>query len=374
MAKPKIIILYKDKSYKLIKENEFYKEMKSNKSIRCLLFPSLTNNLVYYPVLPDKCLLSNEFKIDITFDIGQFDFDEDTMTFIDRFTSHYETTSVLQFINYISIFYKINGCAEIFESAFLGDGYTIVSTIYPIHYNISFGYGNEKYNIDSGILRNSIKDNYLPDTAFRWITDGRMDSISHILFTSDFGENSFYNLPLLIALRNENWFQTKYANKITYLNLNPDDIILIKINGFNSYYLSTYKMYCKMTHTNTFVMDVFISPEEMLQDPLYLDYAYRYQSINQNDRDALCRYIKEEYEYVFGYTFSLGDAYCFITWIAFNYDIINYLTALYKKQFPISLITIRHLGKLVNTSFSYEDIKNGKFTAFLYEYITRRNN
>ena len=55
MSNQRIIILYKDKSYKLVKEKDLYKNFKE-KDIKTLLFPCKSNSIIYYPIKPDKRL------------------------------------------------------------------------------------------------------------------------------------------------------------------------------------------------------------------------------------------------------------------------------------------------------------------------------
>ena len=114
--KPNIIILYKDKSYKITQENKLSKYMKDVNLIKYLLVQSLSDSLVYYPIIPDKRLLAGHFELKMQFDISSIDFDENTVQYIDTFTSNYKTDSLVQFVDYLSIFYKINGISELIES------------------------------------------------------------------------------------------------------------------------------------------------------------------------------------------------------------------------------------------------------------------
>ena len=47
MSNQRIMILYKDKSYKLVKEKDLYKNFKE-KEIKLLLFPSKSNSVIFY--------------------------------------------------------------------------------------------------------------------------------------------------------------------------------------------------------------------------------------------------------------------------------------------------------------------------------------
>ena len=118
MSNQRIMILYKDRSYKLVKEKDLYKNFKE-KEIKLLLFPSKSNSVIFYPIKPDKRLLASHFSITLEFDIGDFDYDENRISYKDSMKSHYETDSVIDFIEYISIFYKNSGIAEVLESAIL---------------------------------------------------------------------------------------------------------------------------------------------------------------------------------------------------------------------------------------------------------------
>lgn len=369
MDNPRIIVLYKTKRYKVINPSKLYHELQHDSDIRCLLFPSLSRNLVYYPILPSKCLLSSKFVVDITFDIGDFDFDENSFTFIDRFSDHYETTSVLQFIEYISIFYKIPGVSSELEYAFLSDGYSEIPAIYPIQYRISFDRHYKEYDIDSGELKSSTTDCYLPDAAFNWITDERLDNMSSIMYTIGIGKNSYHNLPLIMGLKNNEWCKTKHMNRVSQLGLDNDDIILVKLGEFNSYYLTTYSIYDRLSKLKSLSLNIIINPIDGINDSMHQQYAIKYNNISQYDREILFNYLKDECSYYFDYTFIVGDNYSILIWLIFNQDIISYLAALYKSRSDDILISLSYLGIHDNTSFSYSEIANNKFTKFMYKYI-----
>lgn len=372
MSNQRIIILYKDRSYKLVKENDLYKNFKE-KEIKLLLFPSKSNSVIFYPIKPDKRLLASHFSITLEFDIGDFDYDENRISYKDSMKSHYKTDSVIDFIEYISIFYKNSGIAEVLESAILQDGFAYVTSIYPVHYHIDFGYANQYESIDSGELERYKSDHYLHIPAFSWINESRMYNISDILYTTDSNKNGSHSLPILLSLTDGYWDKIKYINNINELHLDKENIILLKSNEFNCYYLTTYEVFNTMCHIPSMSFDVIVSQP-------YLDYhnAEFAESIlenidhhNQIDRDYLARFVKEEYLYLFGYTYTIGDSYSFIIWATFNKDIIQYLAALYKNNINTNCIMIRYLGKMTNMTFTYKDILDGKFTKLIYEYIRR---
>ena len=188
----------------------------------------------------------------------------------------------------------------------------------------------------------------------------------------DSNKNGSRSLPILLSLTDGYWDKIKYINNINELYLDKDDVILLKSNEFNCYYLTTYEVFNMMCHIPSMSFDVIVSQP-------HLDYAPEFaESIlenidhhNQIDRDYLARFIKEEYLYLFGYTFTIGDSYSFIIWATFNKDIIQYLAALYKKNTNMNCIMVRYLGKMTNITFTYKDILDGKFTKLIYEYIRR---
>ena len=367
--KPNIIILYKDKSYKITQEHKLSKYMKDISLIKYLLVQSLSNSLVYYPVIPDKRLLAGHFELELQFDISSIDFDENSVQYIDTFTSKYKTDSLVQFIDYLSIFYKINGISELLESAFLGDGYSIIRAIYPSYYHIHFGYGNynDYEDIDSGELKRFKSPDSYDESAFTWLINDRMSNLSDILLTPDSDKNSSHKLPILMEMSDDNWTKINKVNYLPELNIDNDAMILLKVNDFNSYYLTTYEFYRKMTYTQSISFDIFVSGiDESITGSIYNHFAHNIQHANQMERDALCRYMKEEYAYYFGYTFTVGDAYYLTSWIKY---IMTYLISLYKREDSDLLFTIRCLGKMINTTFTFDDIIKGKFTEYLYKYI-----
>ena len=168
MKSEKILILYRDGNYKWKKLKKLTKDDMNKKEIKYLLIPSIKNPLLFYTILPDERLLSEKFHIQLTMDIANIDFDNDYFTFLDRFESEYEANSLLDFIEFISILYKINGISETMENSWLSDGMTDVRTIYPVRYKIEFITHNKITDvIDSGELKNYTDDSELKSTAFK---------------------------------------------------------------------------------------------------------------------------------------------------------------------------------------------------------------
>ena len=124
-----------------------------------------------------------------------------------------------------------------------------------------------------------------------------------------------------------------------------------------------------MTHTPSISFDVVVMNSNYILDSLYMEFGKNINNTNQIERDALCRWLKEECNYDFEYTFTVGDAYYLISWILFIKDIMTYLISLYKLENPEAVFMIRILGKLINTTFTFSDIIKGKFTEYLYKYI-----
>lgn len=369
MSKPMIILLYKDKSFKAIKEKDFRKYFNS-KELKCVLFPKLDNPTVYYPIIPDKRLLSSSFHVELTFDISEFDLDRNGIYFKDRFNSSFDTQSVIEFIEYLSIFYKNNGSSALLESACLEDGNGIMRAIYPTHYKIDFEYGME--SIDSGVLNNATSDIEIEDPIYQWLVEDRMYYLSDILFTTESDKNSSFKLPNFLILKENTWTKNKYIHNSDELDLDDNDLVLIRMDSFHSYYLLPWDIASQIMHVDSFDMDLILCESEMLPSNVYDSFAANVSNIHQVERDALCRYLIAEEYCEFKYTFTLGDIYCFLAWLTFSKDIINYLTSMYKVDSYNPLILIRHLGNFVNTTFTFDEIQHNNFAKHLQHYITRR--
>ena len=373
MKSEKILILYRNGNYKWKKLKKLTKDDMNKKEIKYLLIPSIKNPLLFYTILPDERLLSEKFHIQLTMDIANIDFDNDYFTFLDRFESEYEANSLLDFIEFISILYKINGISETMENSWLSDGMTDVRTIYPVRYKIEFITHNKITDvIDSGELKNYTDDSELKSTAFTWITDERMDAISDILLTWDSEKNSIVKLPILLTFKDDKWNKIKYINNFESIKLDSDDLIMVRLDGYGSYYLTNYRMYKILTHTNTFNMDLIAVNvnDYNFHSSLYRNIGERFDYISQVERDAFCRYTKEEMSFFYGYTYNLGDIYSLIIWLVFSQDIITYLHALYHTmEDGCFIVCIRHLGKMINYTFSESDIMHGVFQRYLSKYI-----
>lgn len=369
MSKPMIIFLYKDKSYKVIKEKDFRRYFNS-KELKCILFPKLDNPTVYYPIIPDKRLLSTTFHVELTFDISEFDLDENMIYFKDRFNSSFHTQSVIEFIEYLSIFYKNDGTAALLESAYLEDGNGIMRAMYPIYYKIEFDCGME--SIESGALNNVTYNSEIEEPIYEWLVEDRMYYLSDILFTIESGKNACFKLPNFLILKDGKWVKNKYINDIEDLKLDDDDLILIQMDNYKSYYLLPWGIAREIMHVDSFNMDLLLCAMKEFTSKTYESFAANVRNIHQVERDGLCRYLIEENYCDFKYTFTLGDIYCFLTWCTFEKDIINYFASMYKADTYNPLILIRHLSNFVNTTFTFDEIQDGKFKKYLQWYISRR--
>ena len=373
MKSDRILILYRTGNYKWKKIKKLTNEDMNKEKIRYLLIPSSKNPLLFYVILPDKRLLSDYFHIKIVMDIANIDFDNDYFNFIDRFHSEYETDSLIDFIEFLSVFYKINGISETMEDSWLCEGMSDVRTMYPIYYKIEFYTHNMLTNtIDSGELPNYTDDSELRSTAFTWITNERMDAISDIMLNWDSGKNSIVKLPILLTFNDGNWNKIKYINNIDSIKMSPDDLIMIRLDGYGSYYLTNYQMFNIMSHKESFCMDLLAANVNsyQIESSLYKNIGDRFDISPQVERDAFCRYLKEDMNYLYGYTYNLGDIYSLIIWLTFAKDIVTYLHALFHTMEDGKfIICIRHIGKLYNYALSQKDIMNGKFQEYLSKYI-----
>ena len=373
MKSDRILILYRTGNYKWKKIKKLTNEDMNKEKTRYLLIPSSKNPLLFYVILPDKRLLSDYFHIKIVMDIANIDFDNDYFNFIDRFHSEYETDSLIDFIEFLSVFYKINGISETMEDSWLCEGMSDVRTMYPVYYKIEFYTHNILTNtIDSGELPNYTDDSELRSTAFTWITNERMDAISDIMLNWDSGKNSIIKLPILLTFNDGNWNKIKYVNNIDSIKMSPDDLIMVRLDGYGSYYLTNYQMFNMLSHTETFCMDLLATNinSYQIESSLYKNIGERFDISPQVERDAFCRYLKEDMNYLYGYTYNLGDIYSLIIWLTFAKDIVTYLHALFHTMEDGKfIICIRHIGKLYNCTFSQKDIMNGKYQEYLSKYI-----
>ena len=373
MKSDRILILYRTGNYKWKKVKKLTNEDMNKEKIRYLLIPSLKNPLLFYVILPDKRLLSDYFHIKVVMDIANIDFDNDYFNFIDRFHSEYETDSLIDFIEFLSVFYKINGISATMEDSWLCEGMSDVRTIYPVYYKIEFYTHNVLTNtIDSGELPNYTDDSELRSTAFTWITNERMDAISDIMLNWDSGKNSIVKLPILLTFNDGNWNKIKYINNIDSIKMSPDDLIMIRLDGYGSYYLTNYQMFNIMSHKESFCMDLLAANVNsyQIESSLYKNIGERFDISPQVERDAFCRYLKEDMNYLYGYTYNLGDIYSLIIWLTFAKDIVTYLHALFHTMEDGKfVICIRHIGKPYNCTVSQKDSMNGKYQEYLSKYI-----
>lgn len=370
MGSPRIIVLYKNGMYKVLKESKVKSEI-LNEKIKCLLVPKISNPTVYYPILPSKILTSSKFNTEITFDIGEFDFENNHFEFIDRFTSKNESDSLIGFINYLSVFYLNEGIATVLEDGFLSDTYWYgyrYRAIYPINYKIKV----DKHldSIYSDELRHKDISCELNIHSTEWIFSDRMRELSDILYTSDSKKNSLLKLPRFISLTEEYWTSFNHINNKKSMKDN-NDLILVKIGDIPAYRLLTYKDCIKLMHIPSYNFNFFLVDPDNISGNIYRAFTEDIDNMEDVVRDGLSSYLYAENCSEYQYMFSLADIYCLLIWAEFSKDIVNYVMALYSKSIYKPLLLARHVGKMVNTTFTYKDFTEDVFTAHLIKYIRR---
>lgn len=370
MESPKIIVLYKNGMYKVLKESKVKSEILTEK-IKCLLVPKNSNPIVYYPILPSKILTSSKFNTEIIFDIGEFDFENNHFEFIDRFTSRNESNSLIEFINYLSVLYLNEGISTILEDGFLSDGYWYgyrYRAIYPIEYKIKVD--KHLNNIHSNELRHKDSSGELNTHSVEWIFSDRMRELSGIMYTSDSKKNSSLKLPKFISLTGEYWFSFNHIDSKKSMKDN-NDLILVKIGDIPAYRLLTYEDCIKLMHIPTYNFNFFLVDPDNISGNIYRAFTEDIDNMGDIERDGLSSYLYSESCSEYQYIFNLADIYCLLIWVEFSKDIVNYVMALYSKSIYKPLLLARHLGKMVNTTFTYKDFSEDKFTAHLTKYIRR---
>lgn len=368
----KIIALYKSGKFKLIDEMKLTEKILEKTKI--LLVPSLSNAHIYYIVLPDKRLLSDEFIVDIQMDIGEIDYENEEYYLDSNFTTHRECHNIIGFIDYISIFYKLYGSADMLSELWFNEC-NGEKAIYPSEYRIQFVKHNKVYDtIESGKLPRLSDKKVVVDSSY-WLIERRMKALSSILIDMEEYEHGAIKLPNLILLSDN----TERWHKIKENELRLSDTILVKCGSFCSYYLtfySDYKSLCskdKNVHQLPYLNVILTDPEGIMNSE-YRDIADKFPYKPQLARESLYGYlIKDGMNYV-DYIFQLRTSEEFINWICFAKDTMLYLAVTMHELCTgtSNLIFIRHLSNQGDRYFSIEEIMNGSFESYLFAELTRR--
>ena len=253
----RLIILYKDGTYKNIKEKKLNPKKLSSTDIKLILIPLSEHEGAYIPIKPSKLYNFNKATIKIIYSTYFFNTDECEIDAIEErknITYFQEFTSLIDFINGIYNVYKFRAIPMYFTEN-MNPNLTYYPTIAIRQIEVIF------YDQFSNILSEIKSENdmgdlmeypnsYFMSTPPEYINEDRFICLKDILFIPCIFEgcstSDTYNLLNVIKLEDDKWKKIKKPKE----SLSPKDFILYKVLDFEIYYLMTYDMYLTLSITD----------------------------------------------------------------------------------------------------------------------------
>lgn len=253
------LILYRDKSFKIVNCNKLNVMNLNDPDIKIIFIPNTEIPNGYIPIKPSVHYKFSKAVVDIVYQgfvasayedlsISLAEIDED---FVPK-EYHQVCYNMVEFINAIYNLWKFRGTSMFISENANPDSYGAYDSwiIYPLYYQIKFydRNGNVKDVIDSGEMK-SIPEKYYDkayeETTIEHCQEEYMESLGEIFFTPlcknflPYDAGYYGLLPNMICLDESTWMEVKKPGQ----SLSPFDYVLIKIGDFGSYYYTQYGMY-----------------------------------------------------------------------------------------------------------------------------------
>lgn len=253
----KIIILYKNGTYKSIKEKKINSAKLSFKDIKLILIPLLEHEGAFIPIKPSKLYNFNKASVKIIYSTYFFNTDECEMDAIEErknITYFQEFTSLIEFVNGLYNVYKFRAIPMYFVEN-MNPNLTyypiiVIRQIEVIFYDWASNITNTiTSEIDMGDLM-EYPNSYFMSTPPEYINEDRFICLKDILYIPCIFEgqttSDTNNIPNVIKLGDDKWEKIKKPKD----DLVPKDFILYKVPDFEIYYFMTYEMYLNLTATD----------------------------------------------------------------------------------------------------------------------------
>lgn len=253
----KIIILYKDGSYKTIKKKKINPKKLSSKDIKLILIPLSEHEGAFIPIKPSKMYDFSKASVKIIYSTYFFNADECEMDAIEErknITYFQKFTSLIEFINGLYNVYKFRAIPMYFTEN-MNPNLRYCPSIAIRQIEVIF-YDQTSNIIDTITSEVDMGDlmeyptSYFISTPPEYINEDRFICLKDILYIPCIFEgqttSDTNNLPNVIKLGDDKWKKIKNPKD----DLVPKDFILYKVPDFEIYYFMTYEMYLNLTVTD----------------------------------------------------------------------------------------------------------------------------
>lgn len=282
MKKLKVIILYKDKSYKLISAKKLRPSHLSDNNIKFILIPLYDNPNAYIPIKPSTLYDFIRAKVSIIYQAFVFEMEVDSGTSFDSQEFSVDCDNIIDFINAIYNVYKFRAISiylsENNDNMTSSNTSSFIISIRQIDIKLYDRNDQLIHEINSGVMEDlsEYSSSYFWKSPPAYSNEDRFKCLGNILYIPC-SDNDYFNdidnLPICMHLKNKFWKTVKKPSK----ELENDDCMLYKIPEFEIYYIMEFELYNQLISLNEFEIH-FISA------PIFKGYDTDYLTSLDNNR------------------------------------------------------------------------------------------
>ncbi|MCM1214122.1 MAG: hypothetical protein NC548_06330 [Lachnospiraceae bacterium] len=324
--KPKLLILYRNGAMREISEKKLRPE--HMKKGRYMLVPISKKTNAYWCVRPSTEWFAAKYIVDITIDTLLLDYEESIVQNYGTIPTHYETSSLVDFANYLCTLYKINGYQEVIEQG-TSDICTSLQHFTPSHISVQL------LDSDNTIMREYIsqeehfENGYSDDVVMRVVNniDFQGSCLETLLMGLGVNSESLNGIPQLIEpdFNQMTWEEKKKITKCRYGGYK-----LFRIDYFGAYFLGSDDIWnrCLTSSGIWCKMYSFSLTDVNLMPKMVSHYLYQADHPSFLTKTALCEICEnDEFDmWTLMYQFPISDAFTYLQWLTFSEDIVSYMT------------------------------------------------
>lgn len=375
----RIFIFYRyHNTYESIKVNKLKKSDMDPDKVRAILVPLYGKSNVYMRIKPNQLFLAKRFKATLDIRLSEVMFGENRATELDTFNTEIDTSSLVEFCNFMSVLYKINGyntgMENLQESDYAQDVY------YPISYQIEF-YDGLNHLIEEISFSKKIDQYNEVDLSesyetpiFEKLLTGRMKKLDDLFLNCDAVSTSKKDRDFMSSSKQFGEFIYLNPNSGTYqrdkylprVSMREDLLLLSFISDWGCYFLSGLRFPGRALQRMPIDNKLYV-----FDNTLEVNRRLRYMQDMGIDDIAMC--FSESGVYTAMYFFTISDIATLLTWLAFTEEMIGYMVTVYtlkttgKNADSFNTQDVYILSTTLNQAFSNTTNINVEYPKALYE-------
>lgn len=375
----RIFIFYRyHNTYESIKVNKLKKSDMDPDKVRAILVPLYGKSNVYMRIKPNKLFLAKRFKATLDIRLAEVMFGENRATELDTFNTKIDTTSLVEFCNFMSVLYKINGYNTGMESLQVND--YAQDVYYPVSYQIEF-YDELNRLIEEISFSKKIDQYNEVDLSesyetpiFEKLLTGRMKKLNDLFLNCDAVSTSKKDRDFMSSSKQFGEFIYLNPNSGTYqrdkylprVSMREDLLLLSFISDWGCYFLSGLRFPGRALQRMPIDNKLYV-----FDNTLEVNRRLRHMQDMGIDDIAMC--FSESGVYTAMHFFTISDIATLLTWLAFTEEMLGYMVTVYtlkttgKNADSFNTQDVYILSTTLNRAFSNTTNINVEYPKALYE-------